>query len=194
MGKNDVNFGVAVSLSPTEANTIAAHVQGAGSVESKLSTVATGLLRDLAKGGVMIGPEWAERIESAINTTESPAIVEAVEKSAGRCGDALRVEWIPDPTQVNWYQHLADNAGVSLSHQLKNILDHAYEQGWFGMNAPSPFKILLDSQQYRELQQMFSKDNVTGQDVMGRLNVAFERDAPFATEDGSDLVLDSLKA
>jgi hypothetical protein len=193
MGKNDglYLYGVAVPLSVADANAIAAHVQDNGSIESKLSTVATGLLRDLAKGGIMIAPEWAERISTAIGTTDAPAIVAVVEKSVDRRGDATVVQWVVDPTQIAFYQQLADSNGVTLAHELKALMDYAYEQGWFGVAAPDAFKILLDAQQYRDLQQMFSKDIVTGQDVMARLNVAFDR--AFAPEEGSDLVLDSLK-
>lgn len=190
MGKNN-NYGLVVGLSEAEANAITEHVSGPyTSTEGKLGVVATGLLRDLVKGGVMIGPEWATRIETAIGTTEAQAIVEAVERVAGKIGEATIVPWIVDPTQLPFYQSLADNRDFTLAQQLKAVMDYAYEQGWFGMGAPDPFKILLTAEQWRALQQIFGKDIVTGQDVMDRLGTP--EVGTFAPEDG-DLILDSLK-
>lgn len=191
MAKTTTNYGLAVALSEADAGNIAEHIQGQGSVESKLSGAATGLLRDLAKGGVMVPSEWAARIESAIGTTDPAAIVEHVERAAGRSGDATRVEWIVDPTQLQFYKHLADNAGVSLEHQLKSLLDYAYSQGWFGMAAPDVHKLLVTPEQYRWLQQVFEQDIVTGEEVIERLHKAGVNPAVVA-EDDDDLVLDSL--
>ncbi len=125
------------------------------------------------------------RIDSAIHSTEPPAIVDAVERSAGRKGEATRVEWIVDPTQIAYYQSLADNAGVSLEQQLKSILDYALMQGWLGAGAPDLFKILLSPQQYRALQTLFAKDVVTGTDIMQRIGAE-----QAAVED--DMILSSL--
>ena len=192
MGKSgNTSYGLTVSLSDSDANAITAAQPAGQTASDKMSIVAGGLLRDLAKGGVMIPPEYATRIEAAIAVTDPAAITDAVEKSAKMSGDATRVEWIVDPTHIQFYQSLADNNGVTLERELKTLLDFAYEQGWFGMSAPDVNKILLDAGQYKELQQMFGKDIPTGEDVMERLRK--EYCGTFAPEEDDDLVMDSLE-
>ena len=190
MGKSN-NYGLVVTLTDPEANAITESQPAGQTAAEKLSLVANGLLRDLAKGGAMLAPEWASRVEAAIGTTDAAAVVDAVERSANRSGDATVVSWVVDPTQINFYQMLADNAGISLNHQLKSLLDYAYSQGWFGSAAPDLFKLLLTQEQYRFLQQMFEKDIVTGFDVIEKLQVGSE--ASWAPPE-DDVVLDSLAA
>ena len=192
MGKGNTNYGLVVSLSDIEANAITMAQPAGQSASDKLSITAGSLLRDLARGGVMLSPEWATRVQAAIETTDSAAIVSAVEKSVNRSGEATTVQWTVDPTHVQFYQHLADNNGVTLERELKTLLDHAYEQGWFGMSAPEVNKILLDAAQYRELQKMFGKDIPTGEDVMDRLRKEYR--GTFEPEEEEDLIMDSLVA
>jgi hypothetical protein len=187
----NTSYGLTVSLSDAEANAITAAQPAGQSASDKLSITAGSLLRDLARGGAMIGAEWATRVQAAIETTDPAAIVSAVEKSVSRNGEATTVQWIVDPTHVQFYQQLADNNGVTLERELKTLLDHAYEQGWFGMSAPEVNKILLDAGQYKELQQMFGKDIPTGEDVMERLRKEYR--GTFAPEEDDDLVMDSLE-
>ena len=187
----NTSYGLTVSLSDVEANAITAAQPAGQTASDKMSIVAGGLLRDLARGGAMIPPEYATRIEAAIEATDPAAITAAVEKSASKQGEATTVQWVVDPTHIQFYQSLADNNGVTLESELKTLLDFAYEQGWFGMSAPEVNKILLDAGQYKELQQMFSKDIVTGEDVMERLRKEFR--GVFAPEEDDDLVMDSLE-
>jgi hypothetical protein len=172
MAKQTVNFAV-VGFTEAEAATIAAHVPGPASNIEKMSQVSASLLRDLLKGGTMVPGEWGSRIESAIGSLDPEKIVEAVEKSAGRSWDSVRVEWVPDATHLAFYKQLADANGITLEHELKTLLDFAYSQGWFGMAAPDPFKILLTPEQFRTLQEMFGKDIPTGADVMEKIQQAF---------------------
>jgi hypothetical protein len=187
----NTSYGLTVSLSDAEANAITTAQPAGQSASDKLSITAGSLLRDLARGGAMLGPEWATRVQAAIETTDPSAIVSAVEKSVSRQGEATTVQWIVDPTHVQFYQHLADNNGVTLEHELKSLLDYAYSQGWFQMGAPDVFKILLDAGQYKELQQMFSKDIVTGEDVMERLRKEYR--GAFAPDAEDELVFDALE-
>lgn len=187
-----ISYGLTVSLTEADSNAITTQVSAGATAADKLSITAGQLLRDLARGGQMIPPEWASRIDAAIHTTDPGAVTEAVEKSAGRAGEATRVEWLVDPTQIAFYQMLADNAGVSLNHQLKTLLDFAYAQGWFGMSAPDPFKLLVSPEQWRYLQQVFEKDIVTGDDVVEKLRKVIGSPA-IVSEDDDDLVMESLK-
>ena len=192
MAKNsNTNYGLVVSLSDVEANAITTAQPAGQTASDKLSIVAGGLLRDLAKGGAMVPPEHATRIEAAIGTTDPAAITAAVEQSVGRSGESTVVRWIVDPTQVQFYQSLADNNGVTLEQELKSLMDYAYGNGWFGMGAPDVFKILLDAGQYRELQKMFERDIVTGEDIMDRLRKEFR--GTFAPEEEDALVFDALE-
>ena len=178
MAKASKSYAVVVTLSDADAAALGVE---------KVEVLANTCLRALAQGGVLVAPEWAERIKSAIGTTDAASITESVERCARRFGEARLVEWSVDPTQLAFYQQLADNAGVTLEHQLKSLLDYAYSQGWFGMGAPDPFKLWLSQDQYRALQQFFQKDIVTGQDVIERLGVS----AVTQAESG-DPLLDSL--
>jgi hypothetical protein len=185
----NVSFGISVALSEAEASKIAQSVPGDAPVADKIGAVGGGLLRDLAKGGVMIPREWADRIDAAIDTLEPSRIVESVEKSVNKVGESTSVQWVVDPTQITYYQHLADNAGISLERQLKSVMDFAYEQGWFGMNTPDANKIFLSAEEYRRLQELFGKDVVTGADVISRLQGEF---APPA-ESEEDPIMASLR-
>ena len=191
MGKTDVAFGLSVALNAADAKAIDARVPSNRPLTDKLGEIAGGLLTDLARGGTMIPPEWASRIESAIGSTDPAAIVDHVEKSVNRAGASTRIEWIPDPTQIAWYQPLADNAGITLEMQLKSIMDFAYEQGYFGQNAPDPFKVLLSPEQYRILQKMFGRDIVTGEDIMDVLQKDVHAEIGPADEE-DDLIMESL--
>lgn len=144
----------------------------------------------LARGGVLLDPEWVERIQTAIGTTDVPAIVEAVEKSVGRQGEAVVVPWIVDPTQVAFYQGLADNQGITLAHQLKTVMDFAYANGWLGYGAPDAHKILLTPEQFRFLQGLFQKDIPTGEDVINALQTG--DGAAFVQGEEEDALLGSL--
>ena len=190
MGKTTNTYGLAIRLEEAEAAKITQSIPTTGSVEQKLGNVASGLLKDLAGGGQMIGPEWAERIQSAIDTTDPQSIVQHVERAVNRVGDYTSVAWSVDPTQIAFYQMLADNADITLERQLKSIMDFAFEQGWFNTAAPDVDKILLDREQYRELQQIFKKDIVTGLDVMKLVHKAQET-ADLSGEE--DPLLDALK-
>ena len=192
MGK--VNFGLTVSLDEAQSNVIAENAPGQAGVAEKLSAVAAGLLADLAKGGVMIPPDWAIRIRNAIGTVEPAAIIENVEKAVGRCGESVRIEWVPDPTWLGFLQAQADNTGITLSHQLQAHLDHALCQGWLGGSAPDPFKLLLDRDQYRELQQFFEKDVVTGTDVVDCVRRNEGTAFVQAADDDTELIMDSLSS
>jgi hypothetical protein len=184
-----MTYGVVVTMNEDEARAVAERIPGAGSTDQKLGSVAAGLMRDLSKGGVMLAPEWAERIQTAIGTTDPQSIVEHVEKAVAKRGDATVVEWVVDPTQVQFYQELADSTGLSLDVQLKSTMDFAYAQGWFNTSAPDPFKLLLTDGQYRALQAMFAKDVVTGEDIVRRLNVVTES----STTADDAFLMDSLK-
>jgi hypothetical protein len=178
-----------VTLTDAEANSITIAQPAGTSAMDKLSISAGSLLRDLAHGGTMIGPEWTTRIETALGTVEAAAVVKAVETSMNRDGDAVIVPWRIDPTQVAFYQGVADSNGVSLESHVKSVFDYGFEQGWVSQAAPEVFKILLTSEQFRQLQQMFEKDSPTGQDVIDRLE---KLGGGFEAED-HDLILDEMR-
>jgi hypothetical protein len=172
MGKQTTNYGLTVGLPEDAATAIANHVPGPQSTAEKLGAVASGLLCDLALGGAMLPPAYAERIQQALGSTDPATITAAIEKAASKDGEATLVYWRVDPTQIAFYKQLADNvppSGISLEQQLKSLLDYAFAQGWFGMGAPDVYKILLTAEQWKFLQQLFAKDIPTGEDVIDKL-------------------------
>jgi hypothetical protein len=191
MGKNS-NFAVVVAMSDSDAIKLGALISGDAPVVEKLGRLASEHLKSLAAGGASIPPEWAIRVKAAIGTLEHEAIVAAVEKSVGRQGDSIVVPWVVDPTQIAFYDSLAESAGITREQQLKSLMDFAYSQGWFGMGAPDPFKLLLTQAQYRWLQQLFEKDNVTGEDVVEKLRRSGAIPTHIA-EDDDDPVMASLR-
>lgn len=187
MGKT-TSYGLTVSLTDVDANAITLQVPTGQSASDKLSMAAGGLLRDLAKGGQMIPPEYAVRIQDAIGTTDPPTITTVVEKSVNRDGDAILIPWRVDPTQITFYRHQAENAGITLEQQLKAHMDLAYAQGWLGSSAPDAFKVLFTPEQWRFLQGLLEKDMPTGEDVIDLL-----RKAAGAAGEDEDPVMDSLR-
>ena len=191
MGKSrNFNYAIMVNVTEDEAVALQDRVPESASTVHAMATLATEYLRGLAAGGAFLPPEWAQRARAAIGSVDPAAVISAVERSVRRDGEATRVEWIVDPTQIQFYRGLADNAGVSLEHELKTLLDYAYEQGWFGWAAPDVFKLLLTAPQYRYLQQVFEKDIVTGDDVMQRLHQLVGTPAIVREED--DPIMESL--
>lgn len=188
MAKNsDVNYGLVASLPPATMDAVAGRLPGNGTAAEKVSGFVTSLLRDLATGGIFIPPDWAARVRAVLDPASPERITETVEKVAQRRGDCTVVEWVVDPTQVNFYREQADNNGLTLEQQVKAHLDYAFANGWLGTGAPEPFKILLTGEQYRRLQERFLKDIVTGADVMAE----FDKTAPIEEEE--DPVLASLR-
>jgi hypothetical protein len=191
MGKSVSNIPLVVGLTDNEVQAIAATLPGPQAAGEKVAEVGARLVKQYAQGAALLPAEWAARIEAALGTLDPRAVAEAVEKAMHRQGEAVVVEWVVDPTQIAFYQMLAENAGLSLERQLKSMLDYAYSQGWFGMGAPDADKILLTPEQYRALQRLFGKDIVTGEDVMERLQEA-DGAGFIQAEEEEDPILGSL--
>ena len=185
-----IDFAVAVKLSEQEANAIAANTNYQGALHDKLGQVGSALMRDFSRGGIMIPPDYASRIRSAINTDSPSIITEHVEESVNKQGEATIVKWVVDPTQIQFYQHLALNAGKTLEQQLKSIMDYAYSQGWFGMGATEVFQLQFTAEQHQWLQKLFGKDIVLGDDVLQKL---YQAAGGVTATDENDLVMESLR-
>lgn len=161
------NYGVTVRLNPEHADLIAEHIESEAPLPEKLGATASGLLTDLAKGGIMIPPDYADRIRKSTGQLDAVDITERCEGSVGMRGDASLVTWAPDPMWVGYLQNLADNQGLTLNQQVKSVLDHAFEQGWLGTAAPDPWKLLFTKEQHRWLSDALGKgDCLTGLDVI----------------------------
>lgn len=195
------SLGIQVSLTDAEANAIAAAQPPGMSTHEQLGRCATIVLSELAKGAILIPADYAARVRQAIDTDSPIAVVEHVESAVNRQGEAVIVPWVVDPTQVQYYRELAENNGMTLERQLKAVMDYAFSEGWLGSGVPITHYIMLDSEQYRKLQDLFKKDVVNGEDVVnaavGNLQ-AIEFGAPPAPVDNSeptgDPVIDSLTA
>lgn len=184
-------FGLTVQLNSEHADLIADNIAGEAPLPIKLEGVASGLLSDLAKGGIMIPPAYAERIRTATGQLDAVDITERCERTVGMKGDGPVVDWTPDPMWVGYLQSLADNQGITLRRQVETVMNHAFEQGWFGSAAPDPFKLLLTKEQYELLEKALGKPDVTGQDIIDFVegntgNAAFVQSA--AAEDAMEAV------
>jgi len=186
-------YGLTVGMTQDQVDLIADNVAGDAPTQDKLGAVASGLLCDLADGGIMIPPAYAERIRDVSGQLDAVDITERVERSAGRFGESTVVEWIPDPSQVGYYQALADNQGLTLKQQLKAILDYAIEQGWLGSGAPDPWKILLTKEQYEWLAEVLGKEDPTGEDVVQFIEEHSGRAAFVQSAAAEELVGDIFK-
>lgn len=189
MGKIN-SYGLLVPLTEEGAAKIAQQIPGNATLLGKLEATAEVLMNDLAKGGVMIPPEWADRVEAALGTTDVPAIVEAIEKGVGKRGDATVVEWVVDPTQIQYYEGLAANHDLSLQRQLKATMDWGFTHGWVGAGVPEVNMLLVSPDQYRYLQQMFEKDIVTGTDLVEALR--HQAGSPRIVSEEDDPVIEAL--
>ena len=192
MGKA-INYGVTVAIEERLAGVIASNVAGQATTAEKLGAVASGLLADLASGGVMLAPEWAKRVEASVGSLDPQAIVAKVEAAAGRLGEAMVVTWVLDPVWQGWLLQQCEVWGITIEQCLKSHQDHMLIQGHLGSSAPDPFKLLLSQEQYRWLQQRLKKDLITGNDVIECLQD--EDSAAFAgqVEQETDLLIESLK-
>ena len=159
-------YGLTVQLDGSDADAIADNIAGEAPLPIKLEGVASKLLSDYAKGGIMITPAYADRIQTAVGHLDVVDITERCERTVGMKGEAQVVDWTPDPMWVGYLQNLADNQGITLRRQVETVMNHAFEQGWFGSAAPDPWKILLTKEQYEYLEKTLGKKDVTGEDII----------------------------
>jgi hypothetical protein len=159
-------YGLTVQLDGASADLIADNIAGDAPLPIKLEGVASGLLSDLAKGGIMIPPAYADRIRTATGQLDAVDITERCEGTVGMKGESHGVNWWPDPMWEGYLQNLADNQGITLHRQVETVMNHAFEQGWFGSAAPDPWKLLLTKEQYEWLEKTVGKQNVNGQDLI----------------------------
>jgi len=137
---------------------------------SGVSDTVAGVVQELSRGGMLLPAEVVKRIQRAAGDPSPMEIAEKVERGCGKRGDALLVEFSPDPSWTAYLQEVASRNGISIQQHLRAIFDWAFSQGWFGMVAPEPHKILLTEAQYRRIGQMLGKEEFTGQDLMDFLD------------------------
>jgi len=186
-------YGIIVQLEDGHAETIAENITSLAPLPDKLGIAASGLLTDLAKGGIMIPSDYAQRIRAATGQLDAVDITERAERTVGMKGDAVVVDWTPDPMWVGYLQNLADNQGLTLRQQVKTVMNHAFEQGWLGQGAPDPFKILLTKEQYEWLEKALNKPDVTGADIIDFVESKTGLTAFLETPEAGDLMAEVFK-
>ena len=121
-----------VELKPQTATEIANAIKSEGMTDiSKLSSVAAGLLEQLAEGGIMLSVEDVQRLRDTGHEVEDAAdIVEMAETGIGfKRGQFVFAAEI-DPEVLPALREYAAQCGVTLEELGTQTINFAIDQGW----------------------------------------------------------------
>lgn len=165
------SMALVVQLSQDQLERLKSVAEASSSTPAEyLSVMANSLVSQFLSGAMVIPPEYATRISAALHSAGRPdspqAVTEAVERQVGRHGESLVVEVRIDPAWAPHLLEVASRQGISLEQHLRNIIDWALFQGWFGAVLSEPVKMLFTPDQYKRLREVLGKDAPTGADLM----------------------------
>jgi hypothetical protein len=149
-----------------------------------LSGVATGLLADLADGGLMIEGHDLQRIADLVGeVTGADSIITPLEKFANKYGDNDLYTYVKDPVWRIPLQEVAEQTGRT-DHELvqegMNLLlsntDWLYDLSKYLQDGIH--MIYVDKSQWEYLKQITGRDHVTGEDVVEYLKERVPEETP----------------
>lgn len=164
--KKETQFSLSIALREDRVSKIDRSVQQSLQIGEKVAGIATGLLNELADGGLMLTADQASRIQSILGETTGEAIIKAADKAAGRRGGGVVVEWVADPSWVGSFEDTAKQQGITLSALVQQMMDTAVDNGWFYQMSIQPRRILLSEAADRYLRQVMGRDVFTGEDIV----------------------------
>jgi hypothetical protein len=146
---------------------ISALVKKGENTAPKLGGVATWLLSDLAKGGLMLEPGVAKQISKYLKNVNwnGADLLPIVERGVGMQGDNFIATWKIDPTYEPMFRELAENQGRTVNELVQELMDWAAGQGWFYQWEPEPKALRFTPEDYKMLAEATGKEDPTGTDI-----------------------------
>lgn len=161
-------FSIDVTLTDEAVSSIDAAVAEDIPTSRKIGSVATYLLSELSKGGIMLDSATAGRIKQAASGDVSPEqIVQAFEHAHGRDGGHIYGEWKIDPIYEKHLSDMARQNGLTVQQAVQYILDDMLFrmlQDWrvdLGVA-----QLSFTHQQIKDLEVEIGKPGITGSDVV----------------------------
>lgn len=165
-----LTLSINVSLPEPAVETLTNSVPGIG--KDTLTTIgglATGLLLDLADGGMMLSPTIMRQIVKLDPGVKSPAaVVDLAEKVTHRRGDALVAEWVVDPVYEARLREQAEMSSIGIRQLVQNIMDQIISRGIFFRIVPEPHMLLFgpeDIAMFRDMLGRQEDELLTGTEI-----------------------------
>src|SRR5512147_1180073 len=108
--REDTTLMIQVTLAKSDIDKLVKRNENAA---PKLGGLATWLLADLAKGGVMLDPDVSKAISAVLKRAvwNGQEIVPLIERGTGMEGDCVIATWKIDPTYVPMLKEIAESQG-----------------------------------------------------------------------------------
>lgn len=121
-----------IELKPETAIEIAKSIQAEGMTDiSKLASVATGLMEQLAEGGIMLAEPDVQRLRDTGHEIEDAEdIVVMAETGVGFKKGQFTISAEVDPQELPPLEALAASNGTSLQEMGNQMMAFAIDQGW----------------------------------------------------------------
>jgi len=160
----EVNMMVQITLTPQQVKAL---VKTGENAAPKLGGVATWLLSDLAKGGVMLEPDVVKAISKHLKNQNWSGgdLLPLVERGVGMQGDNFIATWKIDPTYEPMLRELAENQGRTVNELVQELMDWAAGQGWFYQWEPEPKALRFTPEDYQMLAEATGKQDPNGTDI-----------------------------
>lgn len=151
------------TLAEEQIERLAAAVPEELSVVAKLSGIATGLLRDLADGAIMLDSQTSRHVLGLIGSIEE--LVPSLERANHMHQGRIVAEWLLDPIWLPALEEMATMQGVTVQDLVQNAMDYAMDQGWLYQIPVEPMKLRFAPEDLKVLAEIIGVENPTGTDI-----------------------------
>jgi len=156
-------LGIDVSISQNQIDRLTAAVPEEMSVVAKLSGIATGLLRELADGGVLLDCATSRQILDLIGTLDQ--LVPTLEKVGKVRQGGIVAEWRLDPVWLPAIEEIGKVQGRSVQEVVQDAMDYVMEQGWLYQIPAELPKVRFDPEDLKAVAEIIGIENPTGTDI-----------------------------
>lgn len=161
-------YSVDIALTEQEAERITSAIKTDGGMATKLGSVATWLLKELARGGYMLEAKVVRQIKALIG--DMGKLLDAVEASVGMKGGSKIGYWEIQPALLPLVQELAGMQGRTVDALVQDAIDYAIAQGFIFYSPTNiPKTIFFSAKEYDELSRILGTKSPTSSDIISAL-------------------------
>lgn len=163
----DVTTGIDVTISEAQRTKLCAMAPAVRPTEA-ISGIATGLLQDLADGGMMLNGRVVARLAAIMNGRDfdGPDLVSMAEKGAKRFGQAELVEYAIDPIYRTPLADWSRSNGRTVQELVQDCMTICFENEYFYSLNFEHRTLSLTVEDYRKLADIIGKEVIFGADVV----------------------------
>lgn len=162
----EITAGIDVTISEAQRSRLCAMAADSRPSEA-LSGIATGLLQDLADGGMMLNGRTVDRIAAALSDSGfgEEALIKVVEKGVRRFGQASIVDYAIDPIYISPLEEWSKSNGRTVQELVQDCMSICFDNEYFYSLDFERRPLYLTVEQYRELAEMMGKELIFGADL-----------------------------